>query len=72
MCNEKYIFPERLKELRLEKGENLKQLAKATGFSHASVCRWEQGTQVPNIQTITVLCRHFHVSSDYLIGIKDY
>lgn len=66
-----YVFPERLKELRLEKGLNLKQLAKETGFSHAAVCRWELGTQVPNIQALAVLAVFFRVSSDYLIGLED-
>lgn len=67
----KYLFPERLKELRTEKGLNLKQLAKETGFSHAAVCRWELGTQVPNIQALAVLALYFRVSSDYLIGLED-
>lgn len=66
-----YVFPERLKELRLEKGLNLKQLAKEIGFSHAAVCRWELGTQVPNIQALAVLALYFRVSSDYLIGLED-
>ncbi len=66
-----YTFPERLKDLREEKGLNLKQLAKETGFAHSSVCRWEMGTQIPNIKTLVVFAKFFNVTTDYLLGLKD-
>ncbi len=64
-------FAERLKELRVEKEMSQRQLAKATGFSSAAIARWEADLQVPNIDTIIVLCQFFGCTADYLIGLED-
>lgn len=66
-----YKFPNILKELREKKGLTFRQLAKETGFSLAGVCRWEQGTQIPNIQTLVVFAKYFNVTTDYLVGLAD-
>ena len=66
-----YTFCERLKELREEKNLSYKKLAKETGFSDTALGRWERGTQIPNIQTLIVLCQYFKVSSDYMLGLED-
>lgn len=66
-----YTFCERLKELREEKNLSYKKLAKETGFSDTALGRWERGTQVPNIETLIVLCQYFKVSSDYMLGLED-
>lgn len=66
-----YTFCERLKELREEKKLSYKKLAKETGFSDTALGRWERGTQVPNIETLIVLCQYFKVSSDYMLGLED-
>lgn len=67
----KYVLPERIKKLREEKNLTLRQLAKMTGFSHAAVCRWENGTQIPNVRTLIVFAQFFNVSTDYLLGYED-
>ncbi len=64
-------FPERLKELRIEKDLSQKQLAKLTGFTQPSIGRWEKGTQIPNIETLISFALFFKVSSDYLLGLED-
>lgn len=66
-----YTFCERLKELREEKNMSLKKLAKETGFSDTALGRWERGTQIPNIETLIILCQYFKVTSDYLLGLED-
>lgn len=66
-----YTFCERLKELREEKNLSYKKLAKETGFSDTALGRWERGTQIPNIETLIVLCQYFKVSSDYMLGLED-
>lgn len=65
-----YVFPNILKALREERGLTLRQFAKETGYSLSGVCRWEQGVQIPNIQTLAVFAKYFNVSADYLIGLK--
>lgn len=63
---------ERLKELRLEKNLSQLELAKAIGFSQSSIVYWETGQRVPNAQAVIILARFFEVSTDYLLGEKDY
>ena len=63
---------ERLKELRMEKGLSQLQLAKATGFSQSAIAYWETGQRIPNAKAIIILARFFDVSTDYLLGEKDY
>ncbi|MDE6059753.1 MAG: helix-turn-helix domain-containing protein [Clostridia bacterium] len=64
-------FIERLKELRLEKGLTLVQLAKETGISHGAIGFWESGKRVPNALAIITLAKYFNVTSDYLLGLSD-
>ena len=66
------VIMERLKELRLEKNLSQLELAKAIGFSQSSIVYWETGQRVPNAQAVIILARFFGVSTDYLLGEKDY
>ena len=65
-------FGERLKELRLEKKLTQKQLAILLCTNNSSVCDWECGRSEPNIDVVINLCKHFNVSADYLLGLKDF
>lgn len=64
-------FAERLKELRIENNLNQRDLAGKTGFTQPAIARWENGKQIPNIDTLVVFCKFFGVSSDYLLGLDD-
>lgn len=64
-------YSERLKELRLEKGLTLEQVASATKISRSAIAFWETGKRVPNVLAIITLARYFGVSSDYLLGLTD-
>ena len=65
-------FPQRLKELREEKGLSIKTLAKELGVSDIAIGRWEKGLRTPNIDTLILVANYFNVSADYLLGLKDY
>ncbi len=65
-------FPERLKELRIEKGLIQKDLAKATGLSQSAIAQWEGKKRVPNADAIIVLARYFGVTADYLLGLENF
>lgn len=65
-------FIERLKELRNEKGISQAQLAKATGLTQTAIAYWETGKRNPTAQAVIILARYFEVSTDYLLGEKDY
>lgn len=68
----KYEIKYRLKELRQEKNLTQKQLAKMLNKSETGYASWEQGLSEPSINDIRTLCEIFDVSSDYLLGIKQY
>ena len=62
----------RLKELRLERTLTQSQLAKAIGISQSAIAYWETEQRTPNAQAIIILARYFNVTTDYLLGEKDY
>lgn len=65
-------FSEKLKELRLEKGFNQRELAKELGYSQPAIARWETNEQIPNIEVLAKVATYFNVSTDYLLGLNDY
>ncbi len=65
-------FKERLKELRLEKGLSIKQLAKEIGVSDVAIGRWEKDLRVANIYELIKLAKFFDVTTDYLLGLTDF
>ena len=62
----------RIKQLRIENNVTLIQLAKDTNISKSALNNYELGLQIPSAQVIVVLAKYFNVSSDYLLGLKDY
>ena len=65
-------FSKRLKELRLEKGLTLEQLAKELNVSDVAVGRWERKQRVPNLEIVIAIAKFFNVTTDYLLGLSDF
>ena len=65
-------FTARLKELRNDKNLSQVDLAITTGLAQSSIAYWETGQRIPNAKAIIILARFFDVSTDYLLGEKDY
>lgn len=65
-------FHDRLKELREDRGLSYIQLSKAIGVADTTLGRWESGKRIPNIESLILLSQFFGVSTDYLLGLKDY
>lgn len=66
-------FPERLKQLRKEKGLTLKELSEQLGdIKVASISRYEHGRREPNIDKLLEIADFFNCSVDYLIGNTPY
>ena len=64
-------FPERLKELRLEKGLTQKDIAEELGISQPAYLSWEKGKRKPSAETLEKFSNYFKVSLDYLMGMTD-
>ncbi|AZV57940.1 helix-turn-helix domain-containing protein [Clostridium sp. AWRP] len=60
-------FPNRLKELRLEKGLTQIELSKYLNIDKTTYTHYEKGTIAPDIKTLKSLANYFNVSVDYLL-----
>ncbi|MCL2061984.1 MAG: helix-turn-helix domain-containing protein [Firmicutes bacterium] len=66
-----YLLPQRLKELRIEKGLSQRNLSKATGLSQPAIVHWENNKRVPNAEVVMVIANFFGVTAGYLLGLED-
>lgn len=65
------MFPERLKQLRKEKGMTQIDLAKAIGVSSGTVAMWETGKRKPSFEMFDRLTEVFDRRIDYILGASD-
>ena len=68
----KILFSERLVGLRREKGLTQSELAKFLNTTQRRISYLESGKIEPDLTILTALSSYFEVSTDYLIGLKDY
>lgn len=59
---------ERLAELMEEKRITAYRLSQETGITQATLSRWKSGKNSPSSETLKILAKYFHVSTDYLLG----
>ena len=62
---------ERLYSLRKERKLTQDSVAKELGISMKSYCRYETNEREPTAPTLAKMARFYHVSLDYLVGLKD-
>ncbi len=65
------LFGERLLALRTSRGEKQPVLAELLGVSVPQISEIERGKKGTTIEKLTLLCLHYHVSADYLLGLTD-
>ncbi len=65
------MFPERLKDLRKEKGMTQIELATALGVSSGTVAMWETGKRKPSFEMFGKLTQVFDKRIDYILGTSD-
>lgn len=64
-------LPEQLKELMLDKGINVKNLAEKLGVGKNTITRYLQGASAPNFKIFVKLVEYFHCSADFLLGAEE-
>lgn len=64
------MVAENIKALRSSNGWTQSELAKKLGITRSSVNAWEMGISVPSTSYIVELAQLFHVSTDFLLGLK--
>lgn len=66
------MFSERLKELRMARGDmSQTELARLLGVSQSAVANWEGGKREPNHEVTAQVADFFGVTVDYLLGHSD-
>lgn len=65
----KTIFPERLKELRIEKQLTQEKLGEIFHVSRTTIYHWENGVQEPSISLLMDIAKFFEISLDDLCGM---
>ena len=67
----KELFGERVSVIRKQHGETQKMLGDTIGMSSNNVSEMEGGKKTTTSEKIAKICRHYHVSADYLLGLSD-
>lgn len=65
-------FGEKIRAFREDMDLNQKQLGEAVHMTQRKISYLECGKCEPSISDIIELCKFFNVSSDYLLGLKNY
>lgn len=65
------LFGCRLRELRESCGEKQPALADAINVSVPQVSDLENGKKGTTLPKLALICRHYNVSADYLLGLTD-
>ena len=66
------IFGERIKRELKEQGKTQKDLARALCVQTSTLCEWLNDHNEPPMQIIVDVAKALDVSTDYLLGLKDY
>lgn len=69
--NEEIYFSRRLRRLRLDRDDKISDVAKGTGLSSTAILGYEDGSQIPKMDSLIKLADYFDVSIDYLTGRTD-
>jgi len=65
------VIGERLQEIRKDNRDTQLTLANKLHVSLHAVRCWEQNKSAPSHDTLVAICKLYHVSSDYLLGLSD-
>lgn len=60
-----------MKLVRTYHGDRQSDLAHKLNVSESTVKSWERDNSSPNYEILASICRLYHTSADYLIGITD-
>ena len=65
------LFGQRLRALRKQNKENQDALAAVLGLKKAQVSEMENGNSSTTLEKLALICEHYKVSADYLLGLSD-
>ena len=62
------MLNENIKRLRMARGLNQVEFAKAMGVSKQCVSNWENDNVMPSIEMLVKIANFFNVTTDYVLG----
>ena len=63
-------YIKRLRDLREDNDKTQQEIADILGTSQTMYARYERGANELPIRHLIALCRYYHVSADYLLGLE--
>ena len=63
------MISERLRDIREDANLNQTEMAKILKTTQTNYSRWETVDQLIPLKKLTILCNHFNVTMDYVIGL---
>ena len=67
---QKKVFAERLGILRTKQNLSQQQLAEEININRETIAKYETVKRIPSYEHLTKFAKHFHVSTDYLLGLQ--
>ena len=64
-------FGKRVKEARQKAGETQTDLGLYLGVKKSQVSELENGNTSTTVENVAMICEHYKISADYLLGLKD-
>lgn len=61
-----------IRDLRHDRGLTQTQLAREISTTQDTISLWELGKSYPDIINLIKLAKFFGVSTDYMLGLKDF
>ena len=66
------MLSERLLNIRDEAELNQEDMAEILKVSQSNYSRWENGRELIPLSKLNILCNHFRINMDYVVGISRY
>lgn len=67
----KELFGQRLLEIRKQNHETQTDLAQTIGTVKSHISEMEKGKMTTTLERFALICEHYKVSADYLLGLTD-
>ena len=64
-------FSRRLREIRTKAGESRQEQGEYLGVSTSQISEMENGRKGTTMERLILICKHYNVSADYLLGLTD-
>ena len=68
---DKVLLGQRLRSVRIKRGEPQSALAVLLGVSVTQISDIENGKTGTTLERLVLICQHYKISADYLLGLSD-